>query len=233
MPCLGVVFDFDGVIANTEPLHLQAFQEVLDQTPMSLSKEAYESTYLGYDDIGVFTHLANDQQVVLSPDEISSLIARKGERYTQLVENKHDIFPEARDCIERLAGSYELGIASGALRHEIETILLASSLRSHFSVIAAADDVEHSKPEPDTYRLAVKLLCLAMGRPTSPNGFVAIEDSLWGIQSAHAAGLPCIAVTTTYAKNKLAIANHIVPSLVDIDLKTLEALVNNSQARHK
>jgi len=76
VPCLGVVFDFDGVIANTEPLHLQAFQEVLDQTPMSLSKEAYESTYLGYDDIGVFTHLANDQQVVLSPDEISSLIAR-------------------------------------------------------------------------------------------------------------------------------------------------------------
>ena len=67
MPCLGIIFDFDGVIANTEPLHLQAYQDVLGQTPMTLSKEVYESTYLGYDDIGVFTRLAKDQHIVLSP----------------------------------------------------------------------------------------------------------------------------------------------------------------------
>ena len=229
MPCLGVVFDFDGVIANTEPLHLQAYQDVLGQTPMILSKEVYESTYLGYDDIGVFTRLAKDQHIVLSPDEISALIVLKGERYTQLVESKNVIFPEARGCIERLAGTCELGIASGALHQEIETILLASSLRSYFTTIVAADDVEHSKPEPDTYRLAVELLCTAIGRPPSPNEFVAIEDSLWGIQSAHAAGLPCIAVTTTYSATTLTVANHIVPSLDDIDVKTLEALVENSQ----
>ena len=229
MPCLGVVFDFDGVIANTEPLHLQAYQDVLGQTPLILSKEVYESTYLGYDDIGVFTHLAKDQHIVLSPDEISALIALKGKRYTQLVGSTNVIFPEARGCIERLAGTCELGIASGALHQEIETILLASSLRSYFTTIVAADDVEHSKPEPDTYRLAVELLCAAIGRPPSPNGFVAIEDSLWGIQSAHAAGLPCVAVTTTYSATELTIANHIVPSLDDIDAKSLEALIENSQ----
>ena len=229
MPCLGVVFDFDGVIANTEPLHLQAYQDVLGQTPLILSKEVYESTYLGYDDIGVFTHLAKDQHIVLSPDEISALIALKGKRYTQLVGSTNIIFPEARGCIERLAGTCELGIASGALHQEIETILLASSLRSYFTTIVAADDVEHSKPEPDTYRLAVELLCAAIGRPPSPNGFVAIEDSLWGIQSAHAAGLPCVAVTTTYSATALTVANHIVPSLDDIDAKSLEALIDNSQ----
>ena len=229
MPCLGVVFDFDGVIANTEPLHLQAYQDVLGQTPLILSKEVYESTYLGYDDIGVFTHLAKDQHTVLSPDEISALIALKGKRYTQLVGSTNVIFPEARGCIERLAGTCELGIASGALHQEIETILLASSLRSYFTTIVAADDVEHSKPEPDTYRLAVELLCAAIGRPPSPNGFVAIEDSLWGIQSAHAAGLPCVAVTTTYSATALTVANHIVPSLDDIDAKSLEALIENSQ----
>ena len=229
MPCLGVVFDFDGVIANTEPLHLQAYQDVLGQTPLILSKEVYESTYLGYDDIGVFTHLAKDQHIVLSPDEISALIALKGKRYTQLVGSTNVIFPEARGCIERLAGTCELGIASGALHQEIETILLASSLRSYFTTIVAADDVAHSKPEPDTYRLAVELLCAAIGRPPSPNGFVAIEDSLWGIQSAHAAGLPCVAVTTTYSATELTIANHIVPSLDDIDAKSLEALIEHSQ----
>ena len=111
--------------------------------------------------------------------------------------------------------------------------MLASSLRSHFTAIAAADDVAHSKPEPDTYKLAIELLCLAMGRPPSPNGFVAIEDSLWGIQSAHAAGLPCIAVTTTYTADRLTVANQIVPSLVDIDITTLETLVHNSQARRE
>ena len=230
MPCLGVVFDFDGVIADTESLHLQAYQDVLDQTAMTLSKEAYESTYLGYDDIGVFMHLAQDQETILSPDDISSLIARKGKRYTQLVESHNVIFPEARTCIARLSGNYELGIASGSLREEIETVLLASSLSSHFTAIAAADDVAHSKPEPDTYKLAIELLCLAMGRSPSPNGFVAIEDSLWGIQSAHAAGLPCIAVTTTYIADKLTVADQIVPSLADIDTNTLEALVHSNQA---
>ena len=233
MPCLGVIFDFDGVIANTEPLHLQAFQDVLDQTPMSLSKEAYESTYLGYDDIGVFTQLAQDQDIVVSSDETSELLARKGTRYTQLVESHDVIFPEARTCIERLSGTCELGIASGALHQEIETILRASSLRSYFTAIVAADDVKQSKPEPDTYRLAIELLCLAMGRPPSPAGFVAIEDSLWGIQSAHAAGLPCIAVTTTYTADRLTVANQIVPSLADIDTTALEALVHNSQARRE
>ena len=233
MPCLGVIFDFDGVIANTEPLHLQAFQDVLDQTPMSLSKEAYESTYLGYDDIGVFTQLAQDQDIVVSSDETSELLARKGTRYTQLVESRDVIFPEARTCIERLSGTCELGIASGALHQEIEIILRASSLRSYFTAIVAADDVKQSKPEPDTYRLAIELLCLAMGRPPSPAGFVAIEDSLWGIQSAHAAGLPCIAVTTTYTAVRLTVANQIVPSLVDIDITTLETLVHNSQVRRE
>ncbi len=233
MSFLGVIFDFDGVLANTEPLHLQAYQDVLDQTPLTLSKKAYESTYLGYDDMGVFTHLAQDQQVVISPDEVSRLITRKGERFTQLVNSRNVIFPEARACIERLSGTCKLGIASGALHQEIETILDASSLKSHFTTIVAADDVEHSKPEPDTYRLAVELLCVAMGRPPSPNGFIAIEDSLWGIQSAHAAGLPCIAVTTTYTADKLTIANEIVPSLGDIDRNTLGTLAHNSQAPRK
>lgn len=221
---LGVIFDFDGVIANTEPLHLRAYQEVLADTNVTLTRDEYESKYLGYDDVGVFTTISQDHGVTLSADEIARLIEAKGRRYNELVGTEDVVFPTARACIKRLAGTVVLGIASGALHQEIENILIAAGLRPHFSALVAADDVECSKPAPDTYARATELLCGTLGRPPSPAGFVAIEDSSWGIESARAAGLPCVGVTTTYSADVLSGATLVVPSLENVNAQTLGAL---------
>ncbi len=223
-PLLGVVFDFDGVIADTERLHLQAYQDILSDHGMTLSTEDYEARYLGFDDVGVFTTVAADQGFTLAPGELERMIAAKGRRYTELVDTGDVVFPEAPACIERLAGNLILGIASGALHQEIESILTGAALREHFAAIVAADDVEHAKPAPDGYARAVELLSARLGRAPSPGGFIAVEDSRWGIEAAVAAGLPCIGVTTTYTAEELPGAAAIVSGLADIDRRSLAAV---------
>ena len=230
-PLLGVVFDFDGVIADTERLHLQAYQDVLGDRGMTLSKDDYASRYLGFDDVGVFTHVAADLGFPLDRAELDRLIETKGRRFTALVEAGDVVFPDAPACIERLAANLVLGIASGALHREIEDILKAAGLRDRFSAIVAADDVEHAKPAPDGYTRAVELLSAGLGRPPSPSGFVAIEDSRWGIEAAVAAGLPCIGVTTTYGADELPGATTVVSGLADIDHRSLAAARRRGDAR--
>ena len=223
-PLLGVVFDFDGVIADTERLHLQAYQDVLGDRGMTLSQDDYAARYLGFDDVGVFTNVTADLGVGLDRDELDRLIEAKGRRFTAMVEAGDVVFPDAPACIERLAADLVLGIASGALHREIDDILTAAGLRQHFAAIVAADDVERAKPAPDGYTRAVELLCASLDRPPFPAGFVAIEDSRWGIEAAAAAGLPCIGVTTTYGADELAGATAVVSGLADIDRSSLTAL---------
>ena len=224
MALVGVIFDFDGVIADTEPLHMRAYQDVLNQTPMVLTKESYQERYLGFDDVGVFTSLARHHKLSLTADELDRLITMKGSRYMELLCQGNVVFPEVESCVERLTPKLILGIASGALHHEIDNILETACLRGHFSAIVGADDINHSKPDPETYTRAIELLCSALHRPSSASGFVAIEDSAWGISSARTAGLPCVAVTNTYKSTDLANATKIVSSLSDIDIPMLETL---------
>lgn len=223
--CLrGVVFDFDGVIADTEPLHLGAYQDVLAATSMVLDAKTYYDRYLGYDDVGVFQALSRDQGVSLEEEMLQRLIAAKGRRFEARVRGDDVLFPDAAACIERLARDVPLAIASGALHHEIEAILTSTKLRQHFGVIVAADDVPRSKPAPDSYERAVSLLSGQDSATDRHPGYVAIEDSLWGIQAAHAAGLKCVAVTNSYPAETLATADLVVAGLGDLQLPRLEQL---------
>lgn len=223
-PLLGVVFDFDGVIADTEGLHLRACQDVLRPRGIALSRADYEARYLGFDDAGVFTAVAADRGVPLERGELDDLIETKGRRFAELAGAGGVVFPDAPACIERLAADdLVLGIASGALHREIDDILNAAGLRGHFAAVVAADDVERAKPAPDGYARAVELLSAQLVRAPSPDGFVAIEDSRWGVEAARAAGLPCIGVTTTYGAGDLPGAAPIVAGLADVDHRALAA----------
>lgn len=226
MSLRGVVFDFDGVIANTEPLHLGAYQDVLADTPLSLDPEEYYERYLGYDDVGVFTALSRDQGVALETKDVRRLIEAKGRRFEARIQGDGGdgvLFPDAAACIERLAARLPLAIASGALHAEIETILTNARLRHHFRAIVAADDVPKSKPAPDPYQRAVALL-EGRGLGSDPSGYVAVEDSVWGITAAHAAGLACVAITNSYPADILAPADLVVGGLGELQISQLEQL---------
>ncbi len=224
MPLRGIVFDFDGVIADTEPAHLAAFQDVLADTGLSLSTGDYYDRYLGYDDAGALRAIAHDQGRPLDVGDIRRLVAAKARRFEARVRDGNVLFPGAAACIERLAAVAPLGIASGALHAEIESILSGANLRDRFAVIVAADDVSRSKPAPDTYQRAVELLGVA------PSASVAIEDSVWGIEAAHAAGLPCVAVTHSYAAGVLASADVVLGDLAELQPALLQRLCGGVDA---
>ncbi len=221
----GVIFDFDGVLADSEPLHLRAYQDVLAERGMTLGAADYYDRYLGFDDDGVFRTVWRDQGLTLDEETLVELIQVKGERFEALAGQGEALFPGAADCIRRVAAEAPIAIASGALAPEIETVLAAADLRRHFRAVVASGDTPRSKPAPDPYLRAIELLrphVAAAG--LDPDGrVVAVEDSMWGIESALAAGLRCVGVAQTYAASRLGAAHVVVPTIVDVTPSALRA----------
>ena len=215
-----VVFDFDGVLADTEPLHLAATQEVFSHLGLELSAEEYYAEYVGYDDEGMFRHMATLRGWHLSDEQIAKLIVQKAEVFDEAIAHTDVLYAGSRACVERLAQSYPLGIASGALKHEIESILQRGGLRQHFRFIVASGDTPRSKPHPDPYLRAAEL----HGVP--PAQCVVIEDSRWGIEAAKAAGMACVAITNTYDARHLTAADRVIGSIREFT----PALINTLQS---
>jgi beta-phosphoglucomutase len=208
-----VIFDFDGVIANSEPLHFAAFRDVLEQEGVAFTERQYYASYLGYDDVGVFRAVADDRHVRWSTDAIAVLVARKAVRLERLERERSVLFPGAEAAIERLAAVYPLAIASGALHVEILRVLNGAGLTRHFRAVVAAEDTAAGKPAPDPYLRAITLLSAAMGEPLTAAECLAIEDTRWGLESARAAGLRTIALTHTYDEGSLGKADLVITSL--------------------
>ena len=136
LPLAGVIFDFDGVLADSEPVHLHVFQTVLDRIGLTLTGEEYYAQYLGYSDRDAFIHVLRDRGVAMSEAELEALIESKKELFPQAIGD-HALYPGAAACVARVAEQVPVAIASGALRHEIELILDRSGLRDRFPIIVA------------------------------------------------------------------------------------------------
>ena len=220
-----IVFDFDGVIADSEYLHLRAYQQVLAPEGISISNEEYFERYLGYDDVGVLKALMRDKGVPLDDGRMQELIERKGERYESLAAAGDMLFPGAADFIRTAAAAVPIAIASGALTHEIEEVLDRAGLRPFFPVIVGADQTARSKPDPEPYQTAFARLRSLTGRDLIPWRSVAIEDSKWGLVSARGAELRCVAVTNTYPAAELRDeAELVVAGLKALTLDALDSL---------
>ena len=217
-----IVFDFDGVVADSEMLHLRAYQQVLAREGVVVSNQEYFDRYLGYDDAGVFKALSQDKGLELDETRMQQLIERKSERYESLAAAGDMLFPGAADFIRAAAAAVPVAIASGALTHEIEEVLERSGLRSLFPIIVGADQTVRSKPDPEPYRTAFARLRSLTGRDLQPWRSVAIEDSKWGLVSARGADLRCVAVTNTYSAAELREDAELVVS--GLNTLTLEAL---------
>jgi beta-phosphoglucomutase len=213
-----IVFDFDGVLADSEPLHLRSYQEVLSPLGVTLTREQYYADYLGYDDEGVFRNLAAARGFELDGRRLESLIAEKGRVYDTIIASGDVLYPGAVACVARMASAFPLGIASGALRHEIEAVLRGARMDRHFRFIVASGETAESKPAPDPYRRAAEL------HGHAPKECLAIEDSRWGIESARAAGLRCIAITHTYPADQLSHADRVVESLAEFTPALVQSL---------
>ena len=213
-----VLFDFDGILVDTEPMHHRAFNEVLDPLGMGFPWKVYVEIYMGFDDRDAFREAFRTKGIDLDDANLSKLVAAKSKAFLRGLRDGVTAYPGAVPMIESLhTTGRPLALCSGALRSDIDPILAQLGVARCFDVIVSADDVRRSKPDPESYALAFARL--AERHPTVltvPDASVAVEDTPAGIRSAKGAGLRVLAVTNSYGAGELAGADWIVGSLENV-----------------
>ena len=221
-----VIFDFNGIIVDDEPIHFRLFQRVLGEEGIALTEQDYYARYLGFDDRGAFIAGFRENSRSLTAEKLHELIERKADYYQEAIRNHVTVFPGVKNLVSDLAQTLPLAVASGALRHEIETILKTAGLLNHFRAIVAAEDVTQGKPEPEIYLKALAALNArgGNGKPIEAADCVVIEDSKEGIRGARRAGMKCLAVTNSHPAELLGDADAVVKSLEDVKLSFLQTM---------
>jgi HAD superfamily hydrolase (TIGR01509 family) len=215
-----LIFDFDGIIANTEPLHFAGLHQTLKEIGIDLTEAEYYADYLGYDDRGCIEAALAAYHHPADAATVSRLMKRKAVAYLESVKHQHVIFPGVPEFVHDAARSYPLAIASGALRHEIEYILDTAGLRAAFVHITSAEDVTRGKPDPQPFLLALKALQQHQAGLT-PGSCLVVEDSLPGVRGALAAGMKVLAVANTHTVQDLHEAHAVTHSLTETSLTDL------------
>ncbi len=220
-----IIFDCDGVIVDSEPHHLKAFQQTLADVGISLSREEYYKTYLAMDDKGCFETVLAVHNRPFDKAVLKRLIHRKMALYKTFSEQELYLYPGVNDFVKR-AEKYKLAIASGAFRGEIKFALDKAGIRSAFPVIVSAQDVKRGKPHPESFLTALAKLNNIDGAPLiHPMECVVIEDSIHGLEAARAAQMQSVAITNSYPRKMLnGIADWVVESLLELTLKEVEDL---------
>jgi beta-phosphoglucomutase len=221
-----VVFDFDGVIADSEPVHCAGFARVVAGLGVTLTWELYAERYLGYDDHDAFAAILADHGLVADERRLAELTRAKSAAVQEVLASSATAMPGAVALIGALADAgVPLAICSGALRCEVEIAARRIGVLDRFTAVVAAEDVGAGKPDPEGYRLALERLRAASAAPLPPGRCVAIEDTPAGIASARGAGMRVLGVAVSYPATALHEADAVVPTLVQAFPATLAALV--------
>jgi len=221
----GVIFDFDGVITDTEILHLRAFNRVLAQHGGEITTREYYTDYLGLTDVDCFTLLADNGRLSLDAEGIENLVREKNLIFEELAKSEGRIIEGVREFLEMLKrNDIAMGICSGALLAEIELILGEARLRDYFEVIVSAEQVTKGKPHPEGFLLALEKLNQNRQTAILPNQCIVVEDSHWGLKAAKSAGMHTIAVTNSYDADQLTLAEKIVTRLNESSIDDLQQL---------
>lgn len=219
------LFDYNGVLANDETVHLAAFQDALAPLGIVLTEADYWQKYLGFDDVGAFGAILVDAGHPLDSAQVAQLVEAKRPLYRARAEAALPLFPGATELIRRRAAAGPVAIVSGALRDEIALGVVALGVGDLIVSVVAAEDTRASKPDPHGYLLGIEALSQLVPASVAQRALV-IEDSLAGIEAAKAAGLPCIAVGHSYPEAELYAhgADHVVADLNSIDEQLLGEL---------
>ncbi len=215
-----VLFDFDGVIVNSEPLHLRGFQRCWPARASTLSDEQYFAELIGFDDRSALAHIYRLHGRPLDAATARRLEADKAAAIQSMIDRgDFAALPGVDDLVRGLAPHYPLAICSGALRPEIERMLDGIGLRPFFPVIVAAEDVAVGKPDPSGYLLTARLLAEHAGVPLTPADCLVVEDAPTVIRSVRSAGFRAIGVATSYPIGALSDADYAVARLTPAEVR--------------
>lgn len=201
-----VLFDMNGVLVDDEKLHQAAFAKLLQEFGLKLTRNDYQRYFAGRTDK---EGVRNYQKAVGHEHELQRIIKKKPKVYQELVLTKGlKSYPGALEFVEgAITEGLPLALVTSAIRPEATAVLHAYNLNEKFKVVLTAEDIAHSKPDPEGYLRAAHDLGI------EPNECLVIEDSPSGVEAAHAAGMSCLAVTHTHARKELKDADFIVRRL--------------------
>ena len=207
-----VLFDFDGVLADSERLHYEALVHVLSGMGFSLSWDEFKRGCIGVPDWDA-VRWALKRNGVDDEELVAEVLKRKTQIYDSWLTERLKVADGMADVIKVLAQNFALAIASGSFRHQIEAVLSREGVLEFFAVIVSCEDYERGKPDPTPFLIAMERLNEIVSPPLRPHECLVVEDSPAGIQAARSAGMLCVAVRSYYDDEALKDADFIVDDL--------------------
>jgi len=219
------IFDFDGVITDSEVLHLRAFNRSLVPYGVEISTKDYYTNYLGFSDFDCYKALIDHGLLEIDEQQIGDIIKEKSKIFEELTKTEGRTIDGVHEFLQMLEDNkIPMAICSGSLLVEIEVMLEGSGLRHYFTEIISAEQVKKGKPHPEGFLLSLKKLNQKCSPPIAANECVVIEDSHWGLQAGRDAGMHTIAVTNSYEAEQLTMAEKIVSHLNELSIEDLQQL---------
>lgn len=227
MTLKAVLFDFNGVIINDEPIHQRLIEHLLIEENIRPDSAEYRNICLGRGDRTCLKELLSRRGRVVTDDYLDALVQKKSALYLQELEtlNPLPIYPGVADALYLFKASrLPIGLVSGALRAEITTVLERGKIAADFSVIVAGDDITTSKPQPDGYLLAVEKLNERYPELNlKPANCLVLEDTPAGITAAKRAGMSVVGVANTYPFHMMQRqANWAVDYLTELEIDRIK-----------
>jgi beta-phosphoglucomutase len=220
-----VIFDFDGVITDSEILHLRAFNQSLVPYGVEISTKDYYTNYLGFSDFDCYKALIDNDRLKIDKQQIEGIIKKKSKIFEELTRTEGRTIDGVHEFLQMLEdNNIPMSICSGSLLTEIEVMLEGSGLRRYFAEIVSAEQVKKGKPSPEGFLLSLKKLNQKSHSPIAAKECIVIEDSYWGLQAARDAGMHTIAITNSYDAEQLSLAEKIVSHLNELTIDDLQQL---------
>jgi beta-phosphoglucomutase len=220
-----IIFDFDGVITDSEVLHLRAFNQSLVPYGIEITTKDYYTNYLGFSDFDCYRVLIDNGLLNINERQIGDILKVKSKIFEELTKTEGRTIEGVQDFLQMLKqNNIPMAICSGSLLVEIEVILEESGLRHYFTEIVSAEQVKKGKPHPEGFLRCLKKLNKKSRPPITAGECIVIEDSRWGLQAGKAAGMHTVAVTNSYDAAQLSPAEKIVSRLNELTIDDLEQL---------
>ena len=213
-----ILFDFNGVIADDETVHVECFCQALQEFGLTLSKTEYYGTYLGMDERTCTVLLLTARDGKSDVGLAQQIQARKAELFRlHPAAQKPELFPGVIEFVQVARPLCRIAIVSGGRREQIERALRGTEIERAVELIVSAEDCPVGKPDPAIYLLALQRLNDSKRPLLKPEECLVIEDSKAGIRAGRAAGMPVLALATTYPIEELGEADRVMPSLAAVD----------------
>ena len=215
-----IIFDLDGTLADTEPLHFDAFARVLAAEGIKLGQDEYYAHLIGFDDRNCFATVLREHGRAADDRTLARLIERKAAIYQRAIAERDVTYPGAAAFVRQCAARFPLIVATGTLRVEAQMILERAGVRDLFADVIAAEDVEHGKPSPEGFEKALGRLgfLLRLRPPLEPAQCLVIEDTVAGVEAGRRAGMHVMALCHNASADALRDADIIRNSLAEADL---------------